>query len=187
MTKRFTEEEAELATLCEDFAAELERRQHKETGLRCPAPDPSAMSRRAQQKENDDASATDETVPFVGIHPRTQRKRCRFEFAPGAESDLFSSSDEEDDLSVDASTPTSDIIPERKFVKPMDLDIPMLDFAKLSSVPSPRTGGPGTLLSPRASPPRDSPSSSNISKPDCAKYHSIQGSPRSAFVKPNSA
>jgi len=184
MTKRFTEEEAELATLCLDFAEELERRQHKDTGLRCPAPDPSAMNRRSQERnENeDDANADESTVPFAGLRPRTQRKRSRY--IPPPESDLFSSSDDEEDLD---GTPTNEIKPPKTFgARQMDVDIPMLDFGKLSNVLSPRTGAPSALLSPHPSPPR-SPSSPGISKPDCAKYHSIQGSPRSAFVKPNSA
>ena len=59
--------------------------------------------------------------------------------------------------------------------------IPTLDFAKLSALRD-----RGSLLSPHPSPPR-SPSSPNVSKPDCAKYRSIESSPRSAFVKPSSA
>jgi len=188
MTKRFTEEEAELATLCLDFAEELERRQHKDTGLRCPAPDPSAMNRRSQpqerkENEDDDGNVDGSKVPFAGLHPRTQRKK-RSRYIPPPDSDLFSSSDDDEDLD---GTPTNEIMPPKTFgARPMDVDIPMLDFGKLSNILSPRTGAPSSLLSPHPSPPR-SPSSPGISKPDCAKYHSIQGSPRSAFVKPNSA
>lgn len=110
---------------------------------------------------------------------------------PPDENDFFSSSDDEDEEMSDPSAPTSNVISTKKVAlrsssSDVPVAIPMLDFGKLNLL-SPRTGGSaGALLSPHPSPPR-SPSSPTISKPDCAKYRSIEGSPRSAFVKPNSA
>jgi len=188
ITQQFNEEEAELATLSLDFPNQL-KQNPDEISPRCPAPDPSAMQSRPKNnrvKERRQRRASlDVTISYpFGLRPRAKRKR-RFLPPPP---DLCLSPDEDSESESELSPPPSPSprrlpVLKKSLSTETGIDIPTLDFGKLSAVRD-----RGSLLSPHASPPR-SPSSPTTtpSKPDCAKYRNIESSPRSAFVKPSSA